>query len=67
LVTGCEYAPGGVQIRTERWRHEFYVVMEEFGRLSGSLDQLELAFVEREATPKFLMKLSIHRDQQSSS
>jgi len=33
--------------------------MEEFGRLSGSIDQIELDFVEREATPEFLMKLSI--------
>jgi transposase-like protein len=33
--------------------------MEEFGRLSGSIDQIELDFVEREATPAFLMKLSI--------
>ena len=28
-------------------------------RLNGSIDQIELGFVEREATPKFLMKLSI--------
>ena len=28
-------------------------------RLSGSIDQIELGFVEREATPEFLMKLSI--------
>ena len=33
--------------------------MTEFGRLSGSVDQIELNFVEREATPQFLMKLSI--------
>ena len=33
--------------------------MLENGRLSGSLDQIELDFVEREATPKFPMKLSI--------
>ncbi len=33
--------------------------MTEFGRLSGSIDQIELGFVEREATPEFLMKLSI--------
>ena len=33
--------------------------MTEFGRLSGSIDQIELDFVEREATPQFLMKLSI--------
>ena len=33
--------------------------MEECGRLSGSIDQIELDFVEREATPDFLMKLSI--------
>ncbi len=33
--------------------------MPEFGRLSGSIDQIELGFVEREATPEFLMKLSI--------
>jgi len=33
--------------------------MTEFGRLSGSIDQIELGFVEREATPQFLMKLSI--------
>jgi len=29
------------------------------GRLSGSIDQIELGFVEREATPEFLMKLGI--------
>ena len=33
--------------------------MPEFGRLSGNIDQIELGFVEREATPEFLMKLSI--------
>jgi hypothetical protein len=33
--------------------------MTEFGRLNGSIDQIKLGIVEREATPKFLMKLSI--------
>src|SRR6056297_1300833 len=33
--------------------------MLENGRLNGNLDQIELGFVEREATPEFLMKLSI--------
>ncbi|RJX43612.1 IS6 family transposase [Halonotius aquaticus] len=33
--------------------------MLENGRLSGSINQIELGFVEREATPEFLMKLSI--------
>ena len=33
--------------------------MLENGRLSGNLDQIKLDFVEREATPAFLMKLSI--------
>jgi len=33
--------------------------MTEFGRPNGSIDQIELGFVEREATPEFLMKLSI--------
>ncbi len=33
--------------------------MPENGRLSGSIDQIELSFIEREATPTFLMKLSI--------
>ncbi len=33
--------------------------MPENERLSGSIDQIDLAFVEREATPRFLMKLSI--------
>jgi len=33
--------------------------MLENGRLNGSIDQIELGFVEREATPEFLMKLSI--------
>ena len=33
--------------------------MLENGRLSGSIGQIELGFVEREATPEFLMKLSI--------
>ena len=33
--------------------------MLENGRLNGSLGQIKLDFVEREATPEFLMKLSI--------
>jgi len=33
--------------------------MLENGRLNGSLGQIKLDFVEREATPAFLMKLSI--------
>ena len=33
--------------------------MLENGRLSGSIDQIELGFVEREATPELLMKLGI--------
>ena len=33
--------------------------MLENRRLNGSIDQIELGFVEREATPEFLMKLSI--------
>ena len=33
--------------------------MLENGRLSGSIAQIELGFVEREATPEFLMQLSI--------
>ena len=33
--------------------------MPENDRLSGSLDQIDLEFVEREATPRLLMKLSI--------
>ena len=33
--------------------------MEESGRLSGRIDQIELDTVKREATPEFLMKLSI--------
>jgi len=33
--------------------------MPENTRLSGSIDQIDLEFVEREATPRFLMKLSI--------
>ncbi len=33
--------------------------MLENGRLNDSIDQIELGFVEREATPEFLMKLSI--------
>jgi len=33
--------------------------MPENDRLSGCLDDINLAFVEREATPKLLMKLSI--------
>jgi len=35
--------------------------MPENTRLSGCLDQIELEFVEREATPQLLMKLSIQR------
>ena len=33
--------------------------MAENARLSGDIAQIELGFVEREATPQFLMKLSI--------
>jgi len=33
--------------------------MPENERLNRSIDQIELGFVEREATPEFLMKLSI--------
>ena len=33
--------------------------MPENARLSGSIDQIDLEFVEREATPRFLIKLSI--------
>jgi len=33
--------------------------MPENARLGGSLDQIDLEFVEREATPQLLMKLSI--------
>jgi len=33
--------------------------MPENDRLSGCLDQIDLDFVEREATPQLLMKLSI--------
>jgi len=33
--------------------------MSENTRLSGSIDQAELDFVEREATPRLLMKLGI--------
>jgi len=33
--------------------------MPENARLSGNLDEINLGFVEREATPRFLMKLNI--------
>jgi putative transposase len=33
--------------------------MPENARLTGSLGKIELEFVEREATPQLLMKLSI--------
>ena len=33
--------------------------MPENARLNGDLDEIDLGFVEREATPRFLMKLSI--------
>jgi len=33
--------------------------MLEFGRLNSGIDQIKLGFVKREATPDFLMKLSI--------
>ncbi len=33
--------------------------MPENARLNGNLDKIDLEFVEREATPRFLMKLSI--------
>ena len=43
--------------------------MPENERLNRSIDQIELGFVEREATPEFLMKLSIqlHLSALSSS
>ena len=37
----------------------FKVTMPESDRLSGCLDEINLEFVEREATPRLLMKLSI--------
>jgi hypothetical protein len=37
----------------------FRVIMTENARLGGSIDRIELDFVEREATPRLLMKLSI--------
>ena len=40
-------------------RGVFKVSMPEYARLSGSIDQIDLEFVEREATPRFLIKLSI--------
>jgi len=33
--------------------------MPENASLSGNIDQIDLDFVEREATPQLLMKLSI--------
>ena len=33
--------------------------MPENARLNGDLDEIDLEFVEREAMPRFLMKLSI--------
>jgi len=33
--------------------------MSKNTRLSGSIDQIDLEFIEREATPRFLMKLGI--------
>ncbi len=33
--------------------------MAKNDRLNGCLDEIELGFVEREATPRFLMKLGI--------
>ncbi len=33
--------------------------MPENARLGGNLDQIDLEFVEREATPRLLMKISI--------
>lgn len=33
--------------------------MPEIDRLNGYLDEINLEFVEREATPRLLMKLSI--------
>ena len=40
-------------------RGVFKVSMPENARLSGSIDQIESKFVEREATPRFLVKLNI--------
>ncbi len=33
--------------------------MPENASLNGSIDQIDLSFIEREATPRFLMTLSI--------
>jgi len=33
--------------------------MTEYARLSDIIDQIDLEFIEHEATPRFLMKLSI--------
>jgi len=40
-------------------RGVFNVIMPENARLSGSIDQIDLEFVERDATPRLLMKLGI--------
>ena len=34
--------------------------MPEDDRLNGCLNEIELGFGEREATPRFLMKLGVH-------
>ncbi len=41
-------------------RLEFLAPMPEFSRLNECSDWIEFDFVEREATPEPLMKLSIH-------
>ena len=40
-------------------RGVFKVSMPENARLSGNIDQIDLEFVEREGTLRFLIKLSI--------
>lgn len=41
-------------------RNVFKVSIPENARLIGSTDRIELDFVEREATPRLLMKLGMH-------
>lgn len=50
---------GGVQIRVKSEVVRFLRVYVENDRLNGCLNEIELDFAEREATPRVLMKLGI--------
>lgn len=60
LLNGLYPVSGGVQISTEGRGTAFSkCTMPENAALRGRMDEVELGFVEREATPRLLMKFSI--------